>query len=142
VSEHRLHRLRCPVCAAETRAELPPGIPSAALGPRLQAAVATLAVRNRVSRCDTAELVGGPFGLELSTGSVDAIVQRTGEAVQEPQARLQKQIRSAPAVNVDETGWRTAGGRRTCPPKRGQSTASFEARAATRRSNVTDTREG
>ena len=49
VSEHRLHRLRCPVCAAETRAELPRGVPRGAFGPRLQAAVVTLAVRNRVS---------------------------------------------------------------------------------------------
>jgi hypothetical protein len=45
VSEHRLHRLRCPACAAETRAELPAGVPRTAFGQRLQAAVATLAVR-------------------------------------------------------------------------------------------------
>jgi transposase len=113
VSEHRLHRLRCPVCAAQTRAELPAGVPSAAFGPRLQAAVATLVVRNRVSRRDTVELVSELFGLELSTGSVEAIVQRTGEALAEPQARLHEQIRSAPAVNVDETGWRLRGGKRT-----------------------------
>jgi transposase len=46
VTEHRLHRLRCPGCAAETRAELPSDAPRGAFGPRLQAAVATLAVRN------------------------------------------------------------------------------------------------
>jgi hypothetical protein len=48
-TEHRLHRLRCPACAAATRAELPAGVPRSAFGPRLQSAVATLAVRNRVS---------------------------------------------------------------------------------------------
>ena len=113
VTEHRLHRLRCPACAAETRAELPPEVPRSCFGPRLQAGVATLAVRNRISRRDTVELMGELFGVELSTGSIDAVVQRSGEALAEPQARLHDQIRSASAVNVDETGWRLRGGKRT-----------------------------
>ncbi len=113
VTEHRLHRLRCPACAAETRAELPADVPRVAFGPRLQAAVVTLAVRNRVSRRDTTELVRELFGLELATGSVDAVVQRAGKALEEPHARLQEHVRSAPAINIDETGWRTSGGRRT-----------------------------
>lgn len=69
------HRLRCPACAAERRAELPGEVPRSTFGPRLQAAVVTLAVRNRVSRRDTTELARELFGVELSTGSVDAIVQ-------------------------------------------------------------------
>jgi len=113
VTEHRLHRLRCPACAAETRAELPAEVPRGAFGPRLQAAVATLAVRNRVSRRDTVELMGELFGVELCTGSSDAIVQRAGEALAQPYARLHDQIRSASAVNIDETGWRLRGGKRT-----------------------------
>ena len=113
VTEHRLHRLRCPACATEARAELPAGVPRPCFGPRLQAAVATLAVRNRVSRRDTVELMGDLFGVELSTGAIDAIVERAGGALAEPHARLQEEIRSASAVNVDETGWRTAGKRRT-----------------------------
>ena len=113
VSEHRLHRLRCPRCAAETRAELPAAVPRAAFGPRLQAAVATLAVRNRVSRRDSSELVRDLFGAELSTGSVDAIVSRAGGALAVPYARLLRHVRGAPAVNIDETGWRLRGKQRT-----------------------------
>jgi len=113
VSEYRLQRLRCPACAAETRAELPVGTPRGAFGPRLQAAVATLAVRNRVSRRDAVELLRELFGVELCTGSIDAIVLRTGEALAEPHARLQEQLRSASVVNIDETGWRLRGGKRT-----------------------------
>ena len=113
VSEHRLHRLRCPACAAQTRAQLPADVPRGAFGPRLQAAVATLAIRNRVSRRDTVELIGELFGVECSTGSIDSIVQQAGAALREPQARLLDQIRSATAVNVDETGWRLRGGKRT-----------------------------
>jgi transposase len=113
VSEQRLHRLRCPACSAETRAQLAAGVPRGAFGPRLQAAVTTLAVRNRVSRRDTSELVRELFGAELSAGSVDAIVHRAGEALEQAHARLAAQIRSAPAVNIDETGWRLRGGKRT-----------------------------
>ena len=113
VSEHRLHGVCCPECATATRAELPRELPRSAFGPRLQAAVVTLAVRNRVSRRDTTELARELFGVELATGSVDAIVQRTGAALAAPHTRLEQQIKSAPVVNIDETGWKTAGGNRT-----------------------------
>ena len=113
VSEHRLHRLACPDCGRETRAELPAELPGGAFGPRLQAAVATLAVRNRVSRRDTVELARDLFGAELSIGAVDATVQRAGEALAEPSEQLLRHVRCAPALNVDETGWRTAGSKRT-----------------------------
>jgi transposase len=113
VSEHRLHRLRCPGCAAETRAELPAGASRSAFGPRLQAAVVTLTVRNRVSRRDTTELARELFGVELATGSVDTIVQRAGEALAGPYTRLEQELKAASVVNIDETGWKTAGGNRT-----------------------------
>jgi transposase len=125
VTEHRLHRLRCPACRAETRAELPVDVPRPAFGPRLQAAVATLSVRNRVSRRDTVELVRDLFGAELATGTVDTIVRRTGEALAEPHARLHDHIRSASAVNVDETGWRLRGSKRTLWGALTTSTAVF-----------------
>ena len=113
VSEHRLHGVCCPECATATRAELPRELPRSAFGPRLQAAIVTLAVRHRVSRRDTTELARELFGVELATGSVDAIVQRTGEALAAPHTRLEQQLKSAPVVNIDETGWKTAGGNRT-----------------------------
>jgi transposase len=113
VTEHRLHGVCCPECATPTRAELPGEVPRSAFGPRVQAAVVTLAVRNRVSRRDTTELARELFGLELATGSVDAIIQRAGEALAGPYTQLEQQIRSASVVNIDETGWKTAGGNRT-----------------------------
>jgi transposase len=113
VTEHRLHGVCCPECATSTRAELPAGVPRSAFGPRLQAAVVTLAVRNRVSRRDTTELARELFGVELSTGSVDAIIQRAGEALAVPYTQLERRIKSASVVNIDETGWKTAGGNRT-----------------------------
>jgi transposase len=113
VSEHRLHGVCCPECQARTRAKLPADLSGSAFGPRLQAAIATLAVRNRVSRRDTTELACELFGVELATGSVDAIVQRAGDALEAPYQELQAHVRNAPAVNLDETGWRLRGGKRT-----------------------------
>jgi transposase len=113
VTEHRLHRRRCPGCGASTRAELPTDVPTGAFGPRLEAAIATLAVRNRVSRRDTVELAGELFGAGLASGTVDVILDRTGQALAEPYEDLLAQIRCAPALNVDETGWKLRGEKRT-----------------------------
>ncbi len=113
VTEHRLHHLRCPKCGASVRAKLPREVPRGAFGPRLQAAVATLAVRNRISRRDTVELARDLFGARLATGSVDAILWRTADALYQPYEKLLRRTRASPAVNVDETGWRTQGQKRT-----------------------------
>jgi transposase len=50
VIEHRRLRLRCPGCGRRTRAKLPEEVARSCFGPRLEAAVAALSVRNRVSR--------------------------------------------------------------------------------------------
>jgi transposase len=113
VSEHRTHRLRCPRCKARTTATLPDRVGGSAFGPNLQAAVVTLTARNRVSRRDLSELASDLFGLGLSIGSVDAICRRAAAALAEPHERLTAAVLGSPALNVDETGWRTAGEGRT-----------------------------
>ena len=113
LSEHSLHRLRCPACSSVSQAELPAHVPLSAFGPRLSAAVATLAVRNRISRRDTVELVGELFGARISSGAVDAILRRTSTALTGPYEDLLCRIRAAPVLNIDETGWRLRGGKRT-----------------------------
>jgi transposase len=110
--EHRAQRVRCPECGERARAEPPDEVTSSAFGPRLQAAVAALSVRNRVSRRDVVELAEELFGVRISTGTVDAILARAGVAPAEPYEDLLQRVRGARALNVDETGWRTAGERR------------------------------
>jgi transposase len=113
VAEHRAHALRCPDCGHATRAELPQGAGASAFGPRLQAAIALLSVRNRVSRRDASELSRELFGAQVSTGSVDAICQRASAALATPYACLREAVKDAPVLFVDETGWRNAGQKRT-----------------------------
>jgi transposase len=112
VIEHRCQRLRCPGCGEHPRGELPAGVAQSAFGPRFQAAVATLSVRNRISRRDVVELCEQLFSSRISAGTVDAILSRAADALAEPHADLLAELRSASAVNMDETGWRTAGERR------------------------------
>lgn len=113
IEGHRAHRMRCPRCHEETRAVLPAEVAASAFGPRLQAAVALLSVRYRVSRRDASELLEELFGCPISVGSVDAICQRTSGALAGPYGDLREAVKDAPVVCVDETGWRQAGERRT-----------------------------
>src|SRR6185437_112120 len=48
VTEHRCQRVRCPGCGRRRRAELPGEVAGSMFGPRFQAAVAALSVRNRI----------------------------------------------------------------------------------------------
>jgi transposase len=112
VIEHRAQRVRCQKCGAPSRAQLPLEVAGSAFGPSLQAAVAALSVRNRVSRRDVVELSEELFGARISTGTVDAILARASEALADPYDDLLTRVRRARALNVDETGWRTAGERR------------------------------
>jgi transposase len=112
VTEHRAQRVRCPGCGRRRRAQLPREVAASSFGPRLQAAVATLSVRNRISRRDVVELCEQLFGSRISSGTVDAILARIADALEQPCDDLLERLRSSAAVHMDETGWRTAGERR------------------------------
>jgi hypothetical protein len=66
----------------------------------LQAAVVTLAVRNRISRRDTVELCEQVFSARISSGTVDTILTRAGDALLEPCADLLERVRGARALNM------------------------------------------
>lgn len=111
VSDHYLHRLRCPHCQGETRASLPPDVPPGAFGPRLQAVIALLSSRYRLSRREVAEVCADLLGITLSVGSVDELCQATASALAAPVAEVQAAIQQAAWVNADETRWPQAGQR-------------------------------
>jgi transposase len=112
VTEHRCQRVRCPGCGRRQTGELPAGVSASAFGPRFHAALAVLSTRNRVSRRDVVELCEQLFGSRISTGTVDAILGRVGDALGDPYDDLLARVRAAKTLNMDETGWRTAGQRR------------------------------
>jgi transposase len=111
ITEHRLYPLRCPDCGTTTCAELPADVPPGAFGPRLQATVAVLSGRYRLSRREVADICTAVLGAPLAVGSVDALCQATAEALAEPVAALAAAVQGAPAAHADETSWRQAGQR-------------------------------
>jgi len=125
LTEHRTHRLRCAACRAKTTAVLPDGIAASAFGAGLQAAVVTLTARNRVSRRDMSELARELFGIGLSVGAVDQICQRASVALAGPHEALVASMLESAALNVDETGWKTAGEQRTLWAAVGEHAAIF-----------------
>jgi len=112
VIEHQCPRVHCPDCGAKPRATLPAEIAGSAFGPRFQAAAVTLSVRNRISRRDVVELCEQLFRARISTGTVDAILARAGDALEDPYEDLLRRVRRSKALNMDETGWRLQGNKR------------------------------
>jgi transposase len=113
IAEHRLQRLCCPDCGRTVRAELTAGVPRGCFGPKLEAAIAALTVRNRLSRRQLVELMEELFGCPIAVGTVDAILTRTAETLEPVYDELLKPTRSAGALNIDETGWYLSGEPRT-----------------------------
>jgi transposase len=52
------------------------------------------------------------FGARLCAGTVEAILERAARALKDPYEDLAKLVRCSESLNMDETGWRTAGERR------------------------------
>lgn len=112
VTEHRAQRVRCPGCGGQARAVLPAEVSNSAFGPRLQAAIVALSVRNRVSRRDATELCEELFGARICAGTVDAILARSADAFEDPYEDLLARVRGSRSLNMDETGWRLRGSQR------------------------------
>ena len=106
VTEHRLHRVACLGCGATTRATLPQGVPAGAFGPRMQATVATLKGRFRLSCREIAELSDTVLEAPLSVGSVTTLCQATSDALAAPVAEAVATLPHAVVVNADETPWK------------------------------------
>ena len=107
------------VCAARAAnggrpAEFPAAVAASAFGPRLQAAVRHAdRAQPRLAPRHVGARPRAVRRSELSVGAVDAICQRGSTALAEPHQALVSWVLGAPAVNVDETGWTTAGTART-----------------------------
>lgn len=105
VTEHRRHALRCARCGEVTRADLPPGTPPGAFGPRVTGLVALLTGAYHLSKRAVEVVLEDCFGIEMALGSVSNLEQAATGALAAPVAEARTFVQALPSVNADETGW-------------------------------------
>jgi transposase len=106
VTEYRLAARRCGKCGTVTRAPRPAEVGAGSFGPRLQALVALLSGRYRLSRREVVQLMSDVWGAEVALGSVVELEQATSAALAPVVAEAHTLAQQATVANVDETGWR------------------------------------
>jgi transposase len=111
VVEYQCHRVICPECGESTRAPVPVEI-AGQFGPQLTALIAYLTVVCRMPRRVVEALLGQVLGIEISLGSTQKCWEEASQAVSAPCQELERQLKDEEVLNVDETGWRTNGGKR------------------------------
>ena len=87
---------QCPACRGRTQASIPLGVPKGCIGPRLQATVALLAGRYRLSRTAVHQIVQDLFGVRVSVGTVQNTCERVSDAIATPVAQVLDAVRSTP----------------------------------------------
>jgi transposase len=113
VTEHVLLRRDCPSCR---RRVLPP-VPGRAhgrlgrtrFGPRLLAAVATMASVERLPLRQIRARLEREYGLVISQGGVVGLLRQVATQGTPAVDHLRIAIRGSPVVHADETGWREDG---------------------------------
>jgi len=110
VIEYLLLALRCRGCGHVTKAKLPEGVSPNLVGPRLQALMAFLTGRCRISRREAQDFAATVFGekARLSLGMVAKLEKKTSQALARAYEDAQCAIQDSPFVNADETGWTEA----------------------------------
>lgn len=105
VTEFVQHSLRCACCGHVTRAPLPPGVPTRAFGPSVDAVVGYFMGVHKMGKRGTAEALYDLYGLPISLGAVVDSQQEMSEALAEPYVEIVAHAQAAPIKNADETSW-------------------------------------
>jgi len=103
-TDYAMESCQCGNCGEWTKAQLPPGVPVGVAGPNLQAMVAYLTGRMRVSRRYLQGFLGA-IGVQMSLGTIQAILEGTSAALATPAAEALAVVQQSAAVHCDETGF-------------------------------------
>jgi transposase len=112
VTEYRGHFRTCPGCGTLNHAAIPAGLKAHSIGPRLAATLAYFAGRHHLSQRGLEEAAQDVFDVPLSLGTVGHLAEQASAALAPAHAEAVQAVRDAAVKNVDETGWKLAGGRR------------------------------
>lgn len=106
VLQYERHAVWCPDCGTFNVPDWPVEA-ERFVGPRLQALLALMVGRFRLSRREAEEFLQEVLGdkAKISLGSVKNLEVRTADALEGPYEEALEAVRKEPQVNVDETGW-------------------------------------
>jgi transposase len=110
VTEHTVAHARRAHCRMVVWAQLPPAVAAAGLlGPRLTAHVVWLKTRTHLSYSNLQLYLKDAFGLEVSRGLLDKVVQKSAGGLRAVYEELYRAVRTELRLHVDETGHPEAG---------------------------------
>lgn len=112
VTEHRPIALRCRACGIISRGQVPEEVKNHRFGPNISGLMASLCGAYRMSRRETARLLGDLTNTAPSASTVQAILYETGTSLGGAMNDVKSQIMTSDVVHADETGWTMKGQRR------------------------------
>jgi transposase len=105
VREHRFHARQCACCGVRTRAWDEAVINEGRYGERVVATVGLLSGQYRQSHRMVQELLDQLFGVEISTGSINALRQESSTSVEAAVEEAHQYVQQQAQVNMDETSF-------------------------------------
>jgi transposase len=100
----------CPGCQRTVVALNPEGIENhRAFGPRLEALVGILHHQHHIPQDRVKVLLQDLFKESLADGSIDSLLSRVREKLEDDYEELGRQLRKEDVLGADETGWRVNG---------------------------------
>jgi transposase len=115
VRQFHVHVGRCCECGRRVQGRHPLqtsdalGAAASQIGPDAQAAVVTLNKTFGLSHIKVATVFHALFGITLTRGASAQIVLRAADRSGPAHQEIEQEIKTAPCVTPDETGWRVAG---------------------------------
>ena len=99
---------RCSHCHKIVKGAIPQEFLSS-YGSHLSAFIAYLASEAAMPRRQIQKLLKDVFGIEISQGGIQNVIDRTSEAIEPLYTAIAESVRKSPACHIDETSWPTHG---------------------------------
>jgi transposase len=110
VIEVRQYEEVCPHCGEKQRAQEPEGLEMGrSFGARLEATVVYYRQEQHMSYQRTQQALWNLYGVEISQGGIDGIMQKAGEKAAQAVKWIENQIRQSKVIHCDETSSRVGG---------------------------------
>jgi transposase len=103
-----LKKSQCSGCGRWVKAKLPKEYHTG-YGPRFSALVAEMSGIQGASRQAVAEFIQNVFGVPISTGGLQKVIDRVSEALLPVHQAIGDSVRRAAVNHIDETSWQQAG---------------------------------